>query len=398
LEEDFDVIIAGGGVCGLLTAREIAASGLRVIVLEEDFEIGIPERCGGLISVKALTSLGLFPNKKFVKNEIKEAAIYSPFGSKIEFEATKQRVIVLNRREFDRELARIAERYGATIEIGQRVSNIVTEDKFIKVITAKHERSAKVFVDARGIPSLKYNRQSGFFQAAQYDVYGSWFDKDRVEMYFDNRVTPGFFTWVIPLDYGIARLGVAGRGIDPIKCLNNFIKDRKVTVIKKIISPIFVGGALENFIHDNVVVVGDAAGQTKPTTGGGIFTGGMGGLLAGRAVSKSLLLNDSSVLKDYEVEWRRIFGKELKVMSQVRKLYEKLDNEKIERIFKVVKSLNVLERLADKADFDYHSISIFQILAMIKENPSSALKDLIKLGAGVIRLVQELIKFQDKNL
>ncbi|MCP8304732.1 MAG: geranylgeranyl reductase family protein [archaeon] len=381
--EVVDVIVAGGGVCGLVTAREIAASGLRVTVLEEDLEIGIPEKCGGLISVKALTSLGLFPSRKIVKNEIKGAVVYSPLGSKVEVEATKQRVIVLDRREFDRELAHIAERYGALIEVGQRVSSIKAEDKLVKVETERHERSAKILVDARGISSLKHGRQSGFLQAAQYDVYGSWFERDRVELYLDNRVAPGFFTWVIPLDDGIARLGVAGKGMNPIKFLDGFVKDHKATVIKKIVSPIYVGGASENFIHGNIVVVGDAAGQTKPTTGGGIFTGGMGGLLAGRAVSNSLLLNDPSALREYEVEWRRIFGKEFMVMSQARKIYEKLENEGIERLFKTVASSNILERLEDKADFDYHSIGIFQILAMMKEDPSLAL-ELMKLGAEVI--------------
>ncbi|MCP8311319.1 MAG: geranylgeranyl reductase family protein, partial [Candidatus Methylarchaceae archaeon HK01M] len=325
--EVVDVIVAGGGICGLVAAREIAASGLRVTVLEEDLEIGIPEKCGGLISLKALTSLGLFPSRKIVKNEIKGAVIYSPLGSKLEVKATKQRVIVLDRREFDRELARIAKRSGALIEVGQRVSSIKAEDELVKVETERYARSAKIFVDARGISSLKHGRQSGFLQAAQYDVYGSWFEKDRVELYLDNRVAPGFFTWVIPLDDDIARLGVAGKGMNPKKFLDGFVKDHKATAIKKIVSPIYVGGASENFIHGNIVVVGDAAGQTKPTTGGGIFTGGVGGLLAGRAVLNSLLLNDPSALREYEVQWRKIFGKEFMVMSQARKIYEKLENE-----------------------------------------------------------------------
>ncbi|MCP8310522.1 MAG: hypothetical protein L6N94_03395, partial [Candidatus Methylarchaceae archaeon HK01M] len=97
----------------------------------------------------------------------------------------------------------------------------------------------------------------------------------------------------------------------------------------------------------------------------------------------SLLLNDPSALREYEVQWRKIFGKEFMVMSQARKIYEKLENEGIERLFKTIASSNILERLEDKADFDYHSIGIFQILAMIKEDPSLAL-ELMKLGAGVV--------------
>ncbi|MCP8307263.1 MAG: NAD(P)/FAD-dependent oxidoreductase [archaeon] len=381
MEPDFDVIVAGGGVCGLIAAREIASSNLSVSVLEEDFEIGIPERCAGLISVKALASLGLFPSRRIINNEIKRAIIHSTLGSKVEVNATNQRVIVLNRREFDRELARTAERNGAFIDLGQRVLDIEDKDGLVKVKTAKHERSAKIFVDARGLSSLK--PEHGILQAAQYDIQGSWFEIDRVEIYLDNRATPGFFKWLIPLNEDTARLGVAGYGINPIEHLDEFINDHKAKVMKKIASPIFIGGASKNFVHGNIVAVGDAAGQTKPTTGGGIFTGGIGALLAGRAISNSLLNGNPSALRDYEVQWRRIFGKEFMIMSQARKIYERIDNERIEKILKALSSSNILDRLADEADFDYHSIGIFQILSMIKESPSLAL-ELIKLGFGTM--------------
>lgn len=380
---DFDVIVSGGGISGLLAAKEVALSGLSVAVMEEDFEIGIPERCAGLISVKALASLGLFPSRRIINNEIKRAIIYSPLGSKVEVNATNQRVIVLNRREFDRELARIAERSGAFIDLGQRVSSIEEKDGSVKVKTTRYEKSAKILIDARGLSSLKPEHRSGFLQAAQYDIQGSWFERDRVEIYLDNEATPGFFKWLIPLNDDTARLGVAGYGINPMERLDRFIKDRKAKVIKKIASPIFVGGTLKNFVHGDIVAVGDAAGQTKPTTGGGILTGGVGALLAGRAISESLLNNDPSALRDYEVEWRRIFGKEFMIMSQGRKIYERIDNKRIEKILKALSSSNILDRLADKADFDYHSIGILQILSMMKEHPSLAL-ELIKLGAGAI--------------
>jgi geranylgeranyl reductase family protein len=381
LEPEFDVIVAGGGVCGLIAAREIASLNLKVFVLEEDFEIGIPERCAGIVSAKALASLGLFPSRKIIKNEIKRATIYSPLGSKVEVKATKQRVIVLNRREFDRELARIAEKNGAFIDLGQKVLSIEDKGELVKIKTKKHERSARVLVDARGLSSLKSGH--GILQAAQYDIQGSWFEKDRVEVYLDNKYTPGFFKWLIPLSEDTARLGAAGYSINPFEILDDFIENHKAKVIKKIASPIFVGGASKNFIYGNIVVIGDAAGQTKPTTGGGIFTGGVGALLAGRAISKSLLNNDSSALKEYEIEWRRIFEKEFMIMSQARKIYERMDNERIEKIVKFLSSSNILDKLSDEADFDYHSIGIIQLLSMMKKHPSLAL-DLMKLGLGAI--------------
>ncbi|MEM3437624.1 MAG: NAD(P)/FAD-dependent oxidoreductase, partial [Nitrososphaerales archaeon] len=340
MESDFDVIVVGGGVCGLIAAREIASSNLKVSVLEEDFEIGIPERCAGLISVKALTCLGLFPSKKIVKNEIRRALIHSPLGSKVEVDATKQRIIVLNRREFDRELARIAEKNGAFVDLGQRVLGIEEKDGLVKIKTTKYERLAKILVDARGLSSLR--SEHGILQAAQYDIQGSWFEKDRVEVYLDNEITPGFFKWLIPLNEEIARLGAAGYCINPFEILDEFVENHKAKVIKKIASPIFVGGASKNFVHGNIVAIGDAAGQTKPTTGGGIFTGGVGALLAGKAISRSLINDNLLALKDYETEWKRIFGKEFMIMKQARKIYERMDNERIEEIMRKLSSLNIL--------------------------------------------------------
>jgi len=265
---DYDVIVAGGGVSGLIAAKEVASAGLNVIVLEDDLEIGIPEKCSGLVSMKALTSLGLVPSPKVVRNEVKRAAIHSPTGAKAEFEAIKQKVVVLDRREFDRELARLAISYGAVIEVGEKIVNVKVEDKLVKVKTNKHVLSSKIFVEARGISSLIRNNRAWLLQAAQYDLYGSWFEEDKVELYFDNRVSPGFFTWVIPLNDDVARVGVAGKNINPLNHLERFISDKKSVIIKKISAPIYVGGALRRFINGNIVIVGDAAGQTKPTTGG----------------------------------------------------------------------------------------------------------------------------------
>ena len=57
----FDVVIAGGSVAGLLCAREVASNGFSVLVIEEDYEIGTPEHCGGLVSITGLEEIGVIP-------------------------------------------------------------------------------------------------------------------------------------------------------------------------------------------------------------------------------------------------------------------------------------------------------------------------------------------------
>src|SRR3712207_7571684 len=103
---DYDVIIAGGSVSGLLAAREIAAGGLSVSVLEEDTEIGTPEHCGGLVSMSGVRNLGIVPDIKAIENSsITHARIHSR-SSRFEIGAAKQKVIVLDRRVFDKQIDR----------------------------------------------------------------------------------------------------------------------------------------------------------------------------------------------------------------------------------------------------------------------------------------------------
>ena len=102
--EHYDAIVGGGSVSGLLAAREMSSRGLKVLVLEEDHEIGTPEHCGGVVSQKALESLGIIPRLKTIDNEIKSAIIRTR-NSSFGINSENQRVIVIDRRSFDKEIA-----------------------------------------------------------------------------------------------------------------------------------------------------------------------------------------------------------------------------------------------------------------------------------------------------
>src|SRR5262245_17855938 len=113
--EDFDVVIAGGSVSGLFTARELANKGVSVIVLEEDHEIGTPEHCGGVVSMQGLNALGILPDDNVVQNQIVKAQIKTR-ASQICVNAVNQNVLVIDRRFFDKQVARQAQREGAVIK------------------------------------------------------------------------------------------------------------------------------------------------------------------------------------------------------------------------------------------------------------------------------------------
>lgn len=360
---DYDVVIVGGGPSGLLAARELAKAKLRVRILEEDQEIGIPQRCDGLVSTRAIKELGFLPTHKVILNEIKRAHLFSPSGIKAEVDASRQGVVVVDRSSFDKELARDVCKKGAELEVSVRVKEIIEEDDVVKVVTNGKVFTSRLAIDARGISKLVSMKRKGVLNAAKYLVSARWFEKDTVELYFDQAVSPGYFTWVIPIDDDLAHVGVAG-ALNGFEALDNFLQRRGGSVLQKIAAPIYVGGPLGSFIEGRVVSVGDAAGQTKPLTGGGIWSCGLAGILAGKAASKSILEQDFGRLFWYEREWRKKFEEEFERALWVRRLFERLSNHQLDEVFQLLIKKEAFDRLSSDGDFDYHSISLAKVLGI----------------------------------
>jgi flavin-dependent dehydrogenase len=125
---------------------------------------------------------------------------------------------------------------------------------------------------------------------------------------------------------------------------------------------------LQSFVFDRTILVGDAAGQSKPTTAGGIYTCGMGGVLAGRALvdAADKKKNDDSkknqlLLKRYETNWLSMFKPEFDKMLLVRRLLERMDNKAIDELIATVSPHTVQEASID-GDFDFHSTALAKIL------------------------------------
>ena len=119
----YDAIVAGGSISGLLAAREIAKGGNSVLVLEEGFEVGSPEHCGGLVSKSALNDLGIKPSVKSFDSRINSAKVFSPNGNYFAIDSTLQQIIVVNRRELDKQAALQAKQYGAEIIVKASFKN-----------------------------------------------------------------------------------------------------------------------------------------------------------------------------------------------------------------------------------------------------------------------------------
>ena len=356
----YDVVVAGGSIAGLLCAREIASNGHSVLVIEEDYEIGTPEHCGGLISTAALEELGVVPRIKTFDHKIESAQIFSPSGKNFTINSSKQKVVEINRRELDKQIAHQAQKNGAEIRVNTSLQEI-TENG---IRTNNENIDCKIVVDARGVSSLIHKDRTGILSSAQYEIYADWIHKAKVEVIFDNEKYPGFFAWIIPSSHGTGKVGVAGKGINAAQVLEDFLATKgKFSIIRKIFAPIWVKGPVENFVEKNVVIIGDAAGQAKPTTAGGIFSCGIGGIYAGQAISKFLKSGDRKDLAEYQSRWNEKFGKEFEKQLFARKMLERLDNGTIDKLFESV-TPEITKEISEKDDFDFHTGSIIKLLGI----------------------------------
>jgi geranylgeranyl reductase family protein len=356
----YDVVVAGGSVAGLFCAREIAAKGHSVLVIEEDFEIGTPEHCGGLVSESGLEELGVIPSGKTFDSQVTSAEVTAPNGKKITIDAKKQNVSCISRRELDKQIAHQAQKNGAEI----RVKTSFKEIRENKAVTTTGEIDFKMLVDARGVSALVQKDRTGMLQSAQYEVYADWIEKGKVEVNLDAEKYPGFFSWIIPSCGGAGKVGVAGRGINAMQALEKFLNQKgKCSVIRKVFAPIWVNGPIENFVSNNIVTIGDAAGQSKPTTAGGIYSCGMGGIYAGKAISKFLETKRQDDLESYQKTWVEKFGKEFERQSFARKMLERLDNKSINTIFDSL-TPEMIADMSNSGDFDFHTSTIIKMLGL----------------------------------
>ena len=371
---DFDVVVAGGSISGLVAAREIARASLSVAVVEEDAEIGTPEHCGGLVSMDGMRNLGIVPDA-IENNRVKKARILSPSNG-FDLSAERQKVVVIDRRELDKQVALQAQRAGAEIRVKCSMRSAVPDGDGYVVKTSEGELKCDYLVDARGVASIINRNREGVLSSAQYEVYAPWIERDTIEVAFNSEKYPGFFAWVIPTGEGQGKVGVAGKGINAANALKGYMDAKGPhSSVRKVYAPIWVSGPVDNFVSGHTVIVGDAAGQTKPTTAGGIYTCGMGGMLAGRAIA-------GGRLDEYQKGWESAFKDEFDKMLLARRLLERLDNRAIDDLFAAIPKDKV-EEASSTGDFDFHAAALSKMLSA----KSAARMAKALLGNEIRRLV-----------
>lgn len=386
----FDLVVVGAGPAGSMAAKTSAEKGLNVLLVEKRQEIGTPVRCAEGISKESLRRF-VEIDKKWIASEVIGAKIYAPDGTEVvmaEEIAGNEVGFVLERKIFDRHLARLAAKAGAEVFVKTTALGFERTHNGLKVklrrLGEEWEVETKLLIGADGVES-KIGRMAGIIKTlkmseiescAQYLMTGLDIDENYTYFYLGNELAPGGYAWIFPKGDRSANVGIGvlpSIAKMPAKCyLDRFIEKLgiKGKIVEFVAGAVPVYGEIETAVTDNIMLCGDAAYHSDPITGGGIANALSAGYHAGLVASEAVAKNDFSVrfLRRYDELWKADFGGKLRRNKKLQEFFLKLDDP----------TLNSLARSIAGKKIEEMSVQAI-VVELLKSNPSliELFKDLL---------------------
>lgn len=377
----YDVVVVGAGPTGSTAARYAAMAGAKVLIIEEHASIGSPVECTGLLSTRAVSECDVRPEDDFVLNSVRGAFVHSPNGTCLPIDGKRTKAYVVSRKIFDRHLVSLAVDTGAELMLKGRVTGIQQKNG-IQLISVIHMGKrmtvrSKVVIGADGIKSnvAKYTglgKVDRILSGVQTEALYSSSDTDFVELFVGSQA-PGFFAWTVPVNERISRIGLAvepGNEHNAMNYLRNIVNKNEHlagnytnNMLDLVVGGIPIG-PLKRTYSDGVLIAGDAAGQVKPTSGGGVYTGAVCAKIAGQVAAEAVSEENFSAnrLKEYESRWKAALDRELRTGMRIHDFMGGLTDKELDDLIGSMNNNAILEIITKYGDMDHPSILIKKLL------------------------------------
>ena len=365
-----DVVVVGAGPAGNNAALGLASRGFGVRVIDSRISIG-DKLCTGIIGAECARRFPLDP--ELVYHEALSARLVTPENSTLHFSVATPQANIVDRVSYVASFAHRAEAAGTTYNLGQRVLEIKPEESGVSIRTDQNHYRARSVIIASGFgtpltDNVGLGKVGDYVTAVQAEAdIGA---EEQVEIHLGQNVAPGFFSWIVPTLPGRALVGLLTRR-KAQKHLETFLRrleseGRIRRVIKEPSSWGIPLRPLKHTLRDRILVVGDAAGQVKPTTGGGIYYSLLSSEIAADVLASGLSNGDlsSRYLSNYQRRWKELLGPELETGYSARRMYEYLSDSQISSLARQADQNGLQQELINSPElsFDWHSQMIEKVV------------------------------------
>ena len=353
------IAVIGAGTSGLVAAKALASQGLYTEVYDQKTRLGYPAKASGIVSINGLKSLGI-GYESAVTNTLYGANIHAG-GKTMRIMARKPQAHVLDRVRLNEICKDEAEAAGASVKTGIQVDS--------KMIDELHKGSIIIGADGPLSPVAKHFsmgtiKDYTLTYKAEYEVDVG--DERTVDLFFDNSLAPKFFAWTCPNSKNVLEVGI---GIDSRRGNSKAAFDKFIgleEISERLRNARMLNGHASVIpmqttrrvvdAKNEVLLVGDAAGQVKPTTGGGIVFGGDAAMLAAKVVEEHI--RNGASLDKYEKLFRKGFGTELVLHGMISRIYSSLDTGRLGFLIGVSKTLGFEGFFSEYGDMDRPSLML----------------------------------------
>ena len=366
----YDVVVVGGGPAGAAVARDIASAGYQVAIVECDPRIGTPIQCSGLVTERTLAAAGL--DASMAMNALTGAIVFSPRGTRYAIGGDRVHAHILDRAQFDQRLMEQALATGVALWTETRAIACERVDAAVLVRSERRGRTvtmqARLIIGADGPRSLVAGflglpAPSEVLRARGADVLlKRQSTNDQVLLFLGERYSHGFFAWAIPISDEKYRIGWAlGPSAQDTQQLERLTTDYPeifdgMQVLSQTGGLIPLGPRART-AGDQGMVVGDAAGQAKPTSGGGLYMALRCAAHCARVAISALDDGDTSAarLAEYDQSWRAEVGAELQRGTALRRGYQTLSDSEIEWGLRLLRVPGIRRLVDCYGDIDFPS-------------------------------------------